>query len=112
MKPISIVLLTDGIPDTKKNGKHDYRSFNLKPLELLSNNITVRVLYTSAQTGLMWQQKVPRQRIRIWTQDANVMKMWNSSDIMLRNKKLEDQERFLSWLAKNVDFKPPRKTVK
>ena len=111
MKPISIVLLTDGIPDTKTKGKHDYCSFNLKPLELLSNNITVRVLYTSAGTGLKWQQHVPRTRVRVWTQDANVMKMWKSPDIMQKGKKLAKQDRFLDWLANNVDFKPPKKKV-
>ena len=105
MKPTNIVLLTDGIPDAPKvDGKRDYRSLNLKPLENLSRKITVRVLYTSATTGMNWQTKVPRKRVRVWTQDANVMKSWNAKDIMVPGKKFEEQTRFFDWLRDNVDF--------
>jgi hypothetical protein len=112
MKPISIILLTDGLPDTpKKSGRHNYRSFDLKPLERLSRNITVRVLYTSASTGLNWHNKVPRRRVRIWTQDANVMRNWKSRDLLQKNKAFKDQTRFFSWLKKNVDFTAPIRPV-
>lgn len=105
MKPLSIVLLTDGIPDApKKNNKDDYRSFDLSPLENLSRNVTLRVLYTSASTGLNWQTKVPRKRVRIWTQDAKVMEGWKAQDIMVPGRKFEKQDRFFSWIKDNVDF--------
>lgn len=113
MKPTDIVLLSDGIPDAPKiKGKHNYRSLELKPLENLSRKITVRVLYTSAVTGNQWQENVPRNRVRVWTQDANVMKMWESKDIYLKNKPFKDQERFFDWMRENVDWAVRKKTVK
>ena len=113
MKPTDIVLLSDGIPDAPKvNGKHNYRSLKLKPLENLSRKITVRVLYTSAVTGNQWQESVPRNRVRVWTQDANVMKMWESKDIYLSGKPFSKQDRFFNWLKENVDWAVRKKTVK
>lgn len=113
MKPTDIVLLSDGIPDAPKvNGKHNYRSLELKPLENLSRKITVRVLYTSAVTGNHWQESIPRNRVRVWTQDANVMKLWKSKDIMIPGKSFADQERFFDWLKQNVDWSVRKKTVK
>ena len=112
LKPITIVMLSDGIPDApKKNGKHDYRSFKLKTLENLARDITIRVLYTSAVVGLNWQDKVPRQRVKVWTQDANVMTYWKDSKIMVPGKKFEEQDRFFAWVKDNVDFRVPRKRV-
>ena len=113
LKPITIILLSDGVPDAPKvNGKLDYRSFNLKPLENLSRSITIRVLYTSAEVGMNWQEKVPRERVRIWTQDASVMRNWKSKDIMLPDLKFENQERFFNWIKDNVDFPVRAKRVK
>jgi len=112
MKPISIVMFSDGIPDApKKNGKHDYRSIKLRALENLARDITVRVLYTSAPVGINWQTKVPRQRVKVWTQDANVMKGWKDKHILLPRKKFKTQKRFFSWIHDNVDFKVPRKRI-
>lgn len=105
MKPITVVMLSDGIPDAPKvNGKHDYRYFDLKPMENLSRNVTIRLLYTSAVVGSDWQNKVPRKRIKIWTQDAVVMAGWKAPDIMLAGKPFTEQKRFFSWVKDNVDF--------
>jgi hypothetical protein len=105
MRPIDIVLISDGVPDAPKvNGKHNFRSLKLEPFETLSRNITVRLLYTSAVTGQSWQTQIPRKRVRVWTQDANVMKDWNSKDIMVPGRKFEKQDRFFSWVKDNVDF--------
>lgn len=106
LKPIEIMMLSDGIPDApKKNGKHDYRSIRLDPLENLARNITLRVLYTSAVVGMNWQTEVPRKRVKVWTQDDRVMKGWNSSKIMIPGKPFEEQTRFFNWVSDNVDFK-------
>lgn len=113
MKPTDIVLLSDGIPDAPKvKGKHNYRSLKLKPLENLSRKITVRLLYTSAVSGNHWQNDIPRSRVRVWTQDAKVMKMWNSQDIMVPGKPFAQQERFFDWIRQNVDWSVRKKTVK
>jgi hypothetical protein len=112
LKPIDIVMLTDGIPDAPtKDGKADYRTIKLDALELLSRNITVRVLYTSASTGINWQTKVPRERVKVWTQDANVMKEWKSPTIIQPRLPFPQQKRFFEWIGDNVNFKVPRKRV-
>ncbi|MFW7379578.1 MAG: hypothetical protein ACOH5I_12265 [Oligoflexus sp.] len=105
MKPTDIILLTDGFPDSPRvNGKHDYRSIKFDELENLTRNITVRVLYTSAETGHSWQTEIPRKRVRVWTQDAKVMSGWNNTDIFLQGKAIEEQERFFKWVQDNVNF--------
>jgi len=94
LRPLSIVLLSDGIPDFPgKENKHDVSRINLKPLELLSRNITVRLLYTNATIAHDWQSKIKRQRVKVWTQDAVVMTMWKEPKIQ-----------FTNWLKDNVDF--------
>lgn len=105
MKPISIVLFSDGIPDAPKvNGKDDYRSIQIEPLETLSRNVTIRLLYTTAETAMRWQDSIPRKRVRMWTQDDQVMKDWKAKDIMQSGVPFEKQERFFSWVKDNVDF--------
>jgi len=105
MKPTDIILITDGIPDAPKvNGKSNYRSIQLSQLENLTRNITLRVLYTSAETGNSWQTDIPRRRVRVWTQDAVVMSGWNKADILIPGKPIEEQERFFKWVQDNVNF--------
>lgn len=109
-KPIEVILLTDGVPDAPKP-HHTYQAIDLKPLEYLSRRITVRVLYTSAGTAKKWQDLVPRCRVRLWTQDANVMKNWNSDDIFQPKKKFAEKERFFNFIKENIDFKTPVRPV-
>jgi hypothetical protein len=106
LKPISIVMISDGIPDvpTGDKKKADYRDIIVKPLELLARNITIRLLYTDAVVGKDWQTKVPRKRVKIWTQDAQVMVSWKDPHILLPKTKFAEQERFFDWLKDNVDF--------
>ena len=104
LRPISIVMITDGVPDVKKEGKTDFRSINLKPLEALSRSITVRVLYTSAETGRSWQTSVPRSRVKVWTQDASVMVSWKDPSILAELQPLDAQPKFIRWVEENVDF--------
>lgn len=104
LRPISIIMVTDGIPDMKNEGVSDYRRLVVKPLEQLARNVTIRVIYTSAVVGKNWQTKIPRQRVKIWTQDAEVMVSWKDPTIMIPGKPLEQQERFFSWVRDNVDF--------
>lgn len=115
LKPISIVLLTDGDPDlgegtasasTGADRAAKFRSLSVTPLEGLSRNITVRVLYTDAVTGKDWLDDMPRKRVKVWTQDAIVMKEWNDSTIYLPDTPFEKQTRFFSWVKNNVDFQP------
>src|SRR5438477_58280 len=61
LKPISIVLLTDGDPDMGGTSTEaaKYRNLAVSPLEGLSRNITVRVLYTDAVIAKNWRDEVP-----------------------------------------------------
>jgi len=104
LRPISIVMISDGVPDVKKDGKTDFRSITFEPLETISRSVTVRLLYTSAVVGKYWQTKIPRRRIKVWTQDAEVMVSWKDTNIMMPDSSFEKQERFFAWLKDNVDF--------
>jgi hypothetical protein len=109
LRPISILMLSDGIPDSPK--KNDYRALNLEPLEFLARNITLRVLYTDADVGKNWRTQVIRQRVKIWTQDASVMKDWNAPQIFLPGTPFPEQNRFFAWIKDNVDFAVPIRRV-
>lgn len=104
LRPISIVMLSDGIPDVKRNGETDYESIVVKPLERLARSVTIRLLYTNAVVGKNWQTKVKRRRVKIWTQDADVMVSWKDSKIMLPKTDFEKQQHFFAWVDDNVDF--------
>jgi hypothetical protein len=104
LRPISIVMLSDGIPDVKTDGDTDYRSIRVEPLERLARNVTIRLLYTTAVVGMNWQTKVKRKRVKIWTQDAEVLRSWKDPKILLADKQIEKQDYFFSWIKDNVDF--------
>ena len=104
LRPISVIMVSDGIPDVKTEGKTDYKSIEVKPLESLARNTTIRLLYTSAVVGSNWQTKVKRKRVKIWTQDAEVMISWKDEKILQPDLEFEQQERFFGWIKDNVDF--------
>lgn len=104
LRPISIVMISDGVPDVKKDGKTDFRSITFQPLETISRSVAVRLLYTTAVVGKNWQTKIPRRRVKVWTQDAEVMVSWKDTNIMMPDLVFEKQERFFAWVKDNVDF--------
>jgi hypothetical protein len=105
LKPISILMLSDGKPDIPGvKGNDKFRKIDLSPLEMLSRNVTLRLLYTDAVTGRSWQTLIPRKRVKIWTQDASVMVEWKSPKIFLADKPFPEQTRFFDWIRDNVDF--------
>lgn len=108
LRPISVVMVTDGIPDFRLDGERHHREFDqidLSPLERLSRNITIRVLYTDPSDGRAWETEVPRRRVKIWTQDAEVMRSWNSPSIFFDDERpLKEQERWIDWTMNNVNY--------
>lgn len=110
LRPVSVVMVSDGKPDAPNvqegadSERDRYRNIDLSPLERLSRNITIRVLYTDPVTGKNWQTLIPRRRVKIWTQDADVMTTWNDSTIYVPDRSIADQERWLDWTADNVDY--------
>ncbi len=105
LKPLNIILISDGMPDFSGSyGSHNYRRIKMDQMEALSRNITVRLLYTDAVTGQAWQNKIKRQRIRVWTQDAAVMQSWKEPKILVPGVPMDRQDKFFSWIKDNVDF--------
>ncbi len=112
LKPISIVLLTDGKPDLGGTTRSDkFRGIRLRPLENLSRNITLRILYTDAVTGKGWRDEVPRKRVKVWTQDAIVMSEWKDPKTLIPGRPSAAQQKFFSWVKDNVDFQPRLRRV-
>jgi hypothetical protein len=107
LRPVSVVLISDGIPDYFVDGERHLRRFediDVSPLERLSRNIAIRVLYTDPVDGRAWQTEVPRRRVRIWTQDADVMETWNDPKIYIPNKPVEEQVLWQEWTMSNVNY--------
>jgi len=112
LKPISVVLITDGRPDLGGMSRSaKFRSIKLKPLENLSRNITLRILYTDAVTAKSWRDEVPRKRVKVWTQDAIVMAEWKSPKTLIPGRAPAAQQKFFSWVKDNVDFQPRLRRV-
>lgn len=111
LRPISIVMISDGIPDVLRNGKTDFGSIVVSPLEKLSRSVTIRLLYTDATVGKSWQTRVPRSRVKIWTQDARVLVAWKDPKILDPGVPLAKQERFFEWVKDNIDFHVRSKRV-
>jgi len=112
LKPISIVLISDGRPDLGGMSRSaKFRSIRLKPLENLSRNITLRILYTDAVTAKSWRDEVPRKRVKVWTQDAIVMTEWKNPKTLIPGRAPTEQQKFFSWVKDNVDFQPRLRRV-
>ncbi|MGQ0809976.1 MAG: hypothetical protein ACT4OO_01970 [Nitrospiraceae bacterium] len=108
LAPVNVVIITDGVPDATAGGiragsRELYEKIDLKPLEYLSRNVTLRLAYVNPKVGEQWRTYVPRQRVRLWTVDAEVMKGWR--DKMQSGADLHEQDRFWKWLRDNVDFR-------
>jgi hypothetical protein len=108
LSPISILLVTDGIPDVPVPGVKPgslalYRKINFTPLEYLSRNLTVRLVYPSPKVGEHWRKEVARQRVRLWTTEAEVMQGWRTQ--LITGVEPPDQARLWKWVRDNVDFR-------
>jgi hypothetical protein len=106
LSPLNIVMLTDGIPDTKSE-KNDslskYKKINVSGLEYLSKNTTVRILFPRPTVAVHWEKNVPRRRVRMWTVDDEVMATWRSH--YHTGAKPESQAELWKWINDNVDFR-------
>lgn len=111
--PLAIVIVTDGIPEVAaKSGravKASYEDLDVSPLEFLARNVTIRVLYTSPIVAAGWEREIPRQRVRIWTVNADVMKGWHEQ---LENKPtLEEEKRLWNWIQDIVNQRVRRQRI-
>jgi hypothetical protein len=107
LKPVSLVMISDGFVDMPGKGKKhvlDFRAVDLSQLEKLSRNITVRLLYADTEAGKKWENEIRRRRVKVWTQDVVAMSAWREPQVLIPDVPLEKQEKFLKWLKDNVDF--------
>ncbi len=108
LAPINVMIITDGVPDATTSGttagsKTLYEKIDLKPLEYLSRNVTLRLAYISPKVGEHWRRHVPRERVRLWTVDGEVMRSWREK--LQPSRELAQQDRFWKWLQDTVDYR-------
>ena len=111
LAPLNVVLFTDGVPDVERGQEpaDPYTSIDVSPLEYLSRSVTVRVLYPTPSVAANWRSGVSRRRVRLWTQDAEVMRGWEAQ---IRPELAIDEQEFLwTWVTDNVDFRVRRERI-
>ncbi len=113
LAPLNVVLFSDGEPDYAGAGRlsldERYKRVDLSPLEYLSRNVTVRLLYADPPVAQLWERKVPRKRVRLWTQDAEVMKGWRRHQV--EGVPMQKQDSLWSWVQNVVDVRVRRERV-
>jgi len=78
LAPILIVIVSDGVPEVaadqgRKVVQQAYEKIDVSFLEYLARNVTIRILYPSPKVAAEWDRKVPRQRVRIWPVESEIM---------------------------------------
>ena len=111
LAPLNMVLFTDWIPDISGETEYEnpYEAIDVSPLEYLSRSVTVRVLYPTPTVAANWGNGVSRRRVRLWTQDAEVMVGWNAQ--VRPGVAIEEQELLWTWVTDNVDFRVRRERI-
>jgi len=113
LAPITVVVVSDGIPDVldakiKSGSPASYQQIDLSPLDYLSKNVTVRLVYASPKVGDNWRKLVKRDRVRFWAVEYDVMKGWRAQ--MRPDADLAGQDRLWKWVRDNVDYRVRRGT--
>jgi hypothetical protein len=106
LSPLNVVMFTDGLPDTPSHSGDSlskYKKIDLRQLEYLSKSVTVRVLYPRPTVAVHWEKVVPRQRVRMWTVDDEVMATWRKQ--YREGTTPEGQAALWTWINDNVDFR-------
>jgi hypothetical protein len=110
LAPLNIVMFSDGVPDYPRSRRVSpdslYARVDVAPLEFLSRSVTVRLLYADPRVAQLWERHVDRRRVRLWTQDAEVMLGWRRhADTAVP---VEAQDSLWSWMENIVDFRVRR----
>jgi len=108
LAPLNVVVLSDGVPDLPPGthlakGETPYQRIDVQPLEYLSRSVTVRLLYASPTVGDEWKRQVKRKRVRMWTEEGQVMIGWHAQ--YKAGLPMGQQTDFLKWVGDNVDFR-------
>ncbi len=107
LAPLNIVMFSDGVHDIQGGPQaaagNPYTQIDLSPLEYLSRNVTVRLLYASPTVSVKWERDIKRRRVRVWTVDAPVMAGWREQVRPEDTMKLQSD--LWKWMSDNVDFR-------
>jgi hypothetical protein len=106
LAPLDVVLFSDGVHDVRSTGAASadvYAQIDVGPLEYLSRNVTVRLLYASPTVSVNWERGVKRQRVRMWTVDAPVMSRWQEQ--VDPDSSIDGRQGLWKWIGDNVDFR-------
>lgn len=111
LAPITVMVVSDGVPDvrdarTKSGSPASYRQIDLSPLDYLSKNVTVRLVYASPKVGDNWRKLVKRDRVRLWAVEYDVMKGWRAQ--VKPDTSLANQDRLWKWVKDNIDYRVRR----
>ncbi len=110
LAPLNIVMFSDGLPDIpgsrRMSASELYGKVDLSPIEYLSRSVTVRLLYATPSVAQNWERLVKRSRVRIWTQDEQVMQGWRRH--LVAGAPPEAQDSLWSWVDHIVDFRVRR----
>ena len=111
LTPITVMVVSDGVPDVpatqaKPGSREAYGTIDLSELEYLSRSVTVRLAYASPKVGDRWRRLVPRQRVRFWAVEREVMAGWRHQ--VTADVGLSDQDRLWKWVRENVDYRVRR----
>lgn len=110
LSPLSIVMFSDGLPDIpgarRMSPAELYAKVDMNPLEYLSRSVTVRLLYATPSVAQNWERLVKRTRVRVWTQDEQVMQGWRRH--LIAGAPAEQQDSVWSWMRQIVDFRVRR----
>jgi hypothetical protein len=113
LAPLNIVMFSDGLPDIpgarNMSPAQLYGKVDLDPLEYLSRSVTVRLLYATPGIAQNWERLVKRSRVRLWTQDEQVMQGWRRH--LVADVPAERQDSVWSWMQQIVDFRVRRARV-
>ena len=111
LAPLNVVLFTDGVPDVERGSEpvDPYAAIDVSPLEYLSRSVTLRVLYPTPSVAANWRSGVSRKRVRLWTQDAEVMRGWDAQ--VRAGLAIEEQDLLWTWVTDNVDFRVRRERI-
>ena len=100
------MVVSDGIPDVpnvKPGSPDSFKTIDLRTLEFLSRNLTVRLIYASPKVGDYWRRLIPRQRVRFWAVEREVMVGWRAQ--VKPDADPARQDRLWQWVRDNVDYR-------
>lgn len=101
--PLEVLIVSDGIPEIQGKSKlaikQAYSKIDLSPIEYITRNVSIRLLYSGPRVGNNWRNYVPTSRVKIWTVEPRVMYGWKTQ------KKRGGDNALYVWMRDNIDLR-------